>query len=310
MRDHHRGAAFGDAVEFGLDRLLGLRIQRRGGFVEDQDRGVLQQRARDGDALFLAAGEFQAALAHFGGVAVGEGRECARGCAPRARRSRRPRGVASGGRTGCCSRCVSLNSTVSCGTIAMARAQRGLRDVAQVAAVGCGSKSRRRRRRRSDRAGARAWICPSPNARPRRRCRPPALEIDALQDLATRVVAEAHLLEAHGRALRTSGRRRRAVLHVLRLFEQAEEAFDIGERLLHLAVHHAEEVERRRQLQQVGVHQHQVADRSSPHHAAGGAPHQRRDAECDDRVLADVEHRRGSSRRSRWLLPCLRRLAS
>jgi hypothetical protein len=43
--------------------LLVGRIQRRGGLVEDQDRRVLQQRAGDGHALLLAAGELQAALA-------------------------------------------------------------------------------------------------------------------------------------------------------------------------------------------------------------------------------------------------------
>ena len=63
-----------DAVELGLDRLFRLRIERRRRFVEDQDRRVLQQRARDRDALLLAAGQLQAALADFGFVAVGQRR--------------------------------------------------------------------------------------------------------------------------------------------------------------------------------------------------------------------------------------------
>ena len=53
--DHHRGAAPGDSVERFLDGLLGAAVERRGGFVEDQDRGVLEQGAGDGDALLLAA---------------------------------------------------------------------------------------------------------------------------------------------------------------------------------------------------------------------------------------------------------------
>jgi hypothetical protein len=43
VRDDQRGAADGDLFEFGLDRLFGLRVERRGGLVEDQDRRVLQQ---------------------------------------------------------------------------------------------------------------------------------------------------------------------------------------------------------------------------------------------------------------------------
>ncbi len=42
---------------------LRLRVERRGRLVEDQDRRVLEDRARDRDALPLAAGEPHAALA-------------------------------------------------------------------------------------------------------------------------------------------------------------------------------------------------------------------------------------------------------
>ena len=42
---------------------FGFRIERGGGLVEQDDRRVLDQRARDGDALALAAGELQAVLA-------------------------------------------------------------------------------------------------------------------------------------------------------------------------------------------------------------------------------------------------------
>src|SRR5437762_3535681 len=49
-------------------RFLRARVERRGGFVEDQDAGILQQGARDRHALLLAAGELQAALAHHGFV--------------------------------------------------------------------------------------------------------------------------------------------------------------------------------------------------------------------------------------------------
>lgn len=45
---------------------LGLGIQRRGGFIEDQQRCVLQQCPGDRQALALAAGEQHAVFAHFG----------------------------------------------------------------------------------------------------------------------------------------------------------------------------------------------------------------------------------------------------
>ena len=61
--DDEGGAAFHDFVERQIDALLGHRIERAGGFVEDQDRRVLEQRAGDGEPLPLAAGEQPAALA-------------------------------------------------------------------------------------------------------------------------------------------------------------------------------------------------------------------------------------------------------
>ena len=49
-----------------LDLLLGLGVERRGRLVEQQDARVLQDGAGDRDALLLAAGELQAALADHG----------------------------------------------------------------------------------------------------------------------------------------------------------------------------------------------------------------------------------------------------
>ena len=46
-----------------LDRRLDLGIERRGRLVEDEDRGVLQDHARDRNALALSARELDAALA-------------------------------------------------------------------------------------------------------------------------------------------------------------------------------------------------------------------------------------------------------
>ena len=63
VRDGDHGLAFHQVAEARLDRGLDLGIERRGGLVQHQDRRVLQDHARDGDALALAAGELHAALA-------------------------------------------------------------------------------------------------------------------------------------------------------------------------------------------------------------------------------------------------------
>ena len=59
-----------DAIEFVLDVSLGVAVERRGRFVEQQDRRAFENGAGDGDALLLAAGQFQAALADLGFIAL------------------------------------------------------------------------------------------------------------------------------------------------------------------------------------------------------------------------------------------------
>ena len=58
--------------ERALDQRFALGIERARRFVEDQNRRVLQDRARDRDALALAARELDAALTHECVVAVGQ----------------------------------------------------------------------------------------------------------------------------------------------------------------------------------------------------------------------------------------------
>jgi hypothetical protein len=72
VRDDDRGAAALDRFQRRLDIGLGAAVERAGRLVEDQDRRVLDQGARDRDALLLAARELQAALADAGVEAVGE----------------------------------------------------------------------------------------------------------------------------------------------------------------------------------------------------------------------------------------------
>jgi hypothetical protein len=64
MRDDERGAVARDFRQRALDFALGAGVERAGRFVEQQDRRVLQDGARDRDALLLAARQLQPALAH------------------------------------------------------------------------------------------------------------------------------------------------------------------------------------------------------------------------------------------------------
>ncbi len=71
--DDEGGAAAHEFLEGLHDRGLGGGIEGAGRFVEDEDRGVLQKRAGDADALALADAEMAAAFADLRAVAVGHG---------------------------------------------------------------------------------------------------------------------------------------------------------------------------------------------------------------------------------------------
>ena len=70
--DDERRPAVHRLAQPALDRLLGGRVDRRGGVVEDQDPRLGDQRPGDRDPLALAAGERQPALADDRVVAVGQ----------------------------------------------------------------------------------------------------------------------------------------------------------------------------------------------------------------------------------------------
>ena len=63
MRDHHHGAVLHQVGQRGLHQGFAFGIERRGGFVQNQDGRVLEDGARDGQALALAAGEPEALFA-------------------------------------------------------------------------------------------------------------------------------------------------------------------------------------------------------------------------------------------------------
>src|SRR6185437_6516787 len=68
--DGDHGAAAHQAGERLADDFLGFTVERRGGFVEQEERRVLEEGAGDGDALALAAGELDAAVADDGAHAL------------------------------------------------------------------------------------------------------------------------------------------------------------------------------------------------------------------------------------------------
>ena len=74
MGDDQRGAALRQLGQRALDGHFGGGIERRGGFVEDEDRRVLEEDAGDGDALLLSARELDAALAYHRIEPVGQAR--------------------------------------------------------------------------------------------------------------------------------------------------------------------------------------------------------------------------------------------
>ena len=63
MGDHHDGSALSPRGQILEDLHFGFRVQRGGGLIQDENRGVLDHRASDRQPLSLARGELAAALA-------------------------------------------------------------------------------------------------------------------------------------------------------------------------------------------------------------------------------------------------------
>src|SRR5215472_13696204 len=66
VRDDDARAALHQSAERLLDEALGLGVERRRRLVEDEDRRVLEDRARDREALPLAARELARVVADDG----------------------------------------------------------------------------------------------------------------------------------------------------------------------------------------------------------------------------------------------------
>src|SRR5699024_1393654 len=66
------GTVFRQRVQAHLNPVFAFIVQRAGCLVQNQYGRIFQENAGDGNALFLAAGEAGAAVAHVGVVSVGE----------------------------------------------------------------------------------------------------------------------------------------------------------------------------------------------------------------------------------------------
>ena len=64
MGNHETGASLHQALKGFLNQPLGGGVDTGGGFIENQNRRIGQQRTRDADALFLAHTELHTAFAH------------------------------------------------------------------------------------------------------------------------------------------------------------------------------------------------------------------------------------------------------
>src|SRR5687767_3143790 len=70
-RNDDRRSVLHEVVQRILYQPFRLGIKRRGGFIQDEDRRVLQYCARNAQALALAARQFRASLANGGLISIG-----------------------------------------------------------------------------------------------------------------------------------------------------------------------------------------------------------------------------------------------
>ena len=130
-----------------------------------------------------------------------------------------------------------------------------------------------------------------------------------MQDRPARVVGEGHVLEPDLAAGRPERRRVGRVADLGAFAQQFEHGLHVGERALDLAVDEAEEVQWQEQLDQVGIDEHEIADRhGAVDDAVAGHDHRDGDAEGDDHALADVEEGQRGAALHRRLFVAVQRL--
>ena len=135
VRDRDRGAAAGQPLQGPGDPHLEGRVDGAGRLVEDQQVGVGEVRADQGDQLPLPRRQRLAALPDLGVEAARQGRPASRSGRAGRRRRGSPRRSRRACRRATLARSVASNRKPSCGTSTTRCAQRRERHLAQVDAV-------------------------------------------------------------------------------------------------------------------------------------------------------------------------------
>ena len=99
------------------------------------------------------------------------------------------------------------------------------------------------------------------------------------------------------------------VTHVNILVEETKHPFHVDKRLAEFAIDPAKEIQRHVQLQEIGVHGDEIADRQTAFlNMKAGHPHHQHQADGDDRPLPDIDHRQRGARTNSHDLIALHRL--
>ena len=305
--DHQRRPVSRYLPESDLNFPFGAGVERRGGLVEHQDAGALENRPGDRHALLLAARELEPAFADHRLVAVRHrhdlvvDRGCARG---RLDLGRRRVGSAVGD--------IVIDGIVEQHGVLRDDPDRGadarLGDAPDVLAVdgdlAVGHVVEPVEQARQGRfPGTR---------RPHYGDAAPGRDGEAhvVQDAAARIVTERDVAEDD--LSRPVGERpgKRSVLHLGLDAEEVEHRFHVGQRLLDLAIDEAEITERQIELDEIGVDHDEIADRHRAfRHAVARHQHHPAEAAADDKRLSDVEQRqRGVAGHRRPLVATQRRI--
>ena len=300
MGDDQGGFVVRGALQLGLDGAFVGAVQGAGGFVKNQNRRVFQQGAGNGHALLLAAREFEAALAHHGGVALWRSADEA----VNARRLRcffHLRTAGTGAAIGdvVFHRVVKQHGVLRHDANGLAHAGLGdgfdvlpgYADVALlhvVKAVEQPCQGGLARARGADHSHGFASG---------------DFKADVVQNLPAaagvarlrNIVRKAHVFKAHGGLVQASeGQCTRCIRHFALFFHEHKHFVQIGQALLDLAVQHTQKIERDVELNHEGVDHHQVAQRHAAiDHALRGTPEHGHQAGGDDELLAGVEQGEG-----------------
>ena len=291
--DDQRGAALRDLAQRPLDFPLGMGVERTGRLIEQQDRRPLQDGAGNRHALLLAARQFQPALAHARAVAIRQRQHEIMHLGE----TRRLLDLRRGG-SGPAIGNVVVDRVVEQHRVlrddADGGAQGGLGQFADILPVDADRAAihvvEAEQQARDGRFAGAAGPDDGDGLARRH------LEADIFQDRPVRAIAEADIAEFHGGVGGDEIDRSRAVLDLALDAQQAEHRLHVDQRLLHLAIDEAQEVQRHVELDQIAIHQHEIAYRHAGIlHAMAGHHHDRDQPDGDDGALADIQQRQGGA---------------